>query len=141
MFMDAYEKAIAKPFGYLLVDLKPTTALDQRLVPNALTKSEIVPNGQTRADNGPDGYGADNEYEKINEQSIRLPQKRSWIEFCGSSSEEECTPPQLPRRIRRARRRLCHRIPCPECGLVIRGAANFTSHVLREHTHNSRELL
>ena len=57
MFMDVCEKAIAKSYGYLLVDLKPTTASDQRLVPNALTKSEIVPSGQTRPDNGSDCCG------------------------------------------------------------------------------------
>ena len=134
MFMDTYEKAVAKPFGYLLVDLKPTTTTDQRLVPNGLTKSEIISNRLTMPDTGSDGYRTDSECEKPNKTITRPPQRRSWIEFCGSSSEEECAPPQLRRRVGRARRRLCRRIPCPECGLVIRGAANFTSHVLREHT-------
>ena len=40
MFMDAYEKAVAKPYGYLLVDLKPTTPSDQRLIPNALASAK-----------------------------------------------------------------------------------------------------
>ena len=39
-FMDAYEKAVGRPYGYLLVDLKPTTSSDRRLVPNGLTEAD-----------------------------------------------------------------------------------------------------
>ena len=41
IFMDTYERAIKRPHGYLFVDLKPSTADDQRL------KSNILP-GESR---------------------------------------------------------------------------------------------
>ena len=121
--MDAYERAVAEPYGYLLVDLKPTTPSDRRLVPNGLTEA-VIDSDQCRVP-----------------RQQHTP-KRLWIDYCGSGSddegdnnEEHCRPPTLQRKFESQRQlRKQRRIPCPDCGSVLAGVSNFTRHVLEQHT-------
>ena len=122
--MDAYERAVAKPYGYLLVDLKPTTPSDRRLVLNGLTEagSDSVQCRGVRQQHTP---------------------KRLWVDSCGGSSsdddddngnEEDCHPPTLQQMFGSQRRsRKKRSIRCPDCGLILAGASNFTRHVLEQH--------
>ena len=124
-FMDAYERAVAKPYGYLLVDLKPTTPSDRRLVPNGLTEA-----------------GSDSDLCRGVRRRQQHTPKRLWLDSCGSSSdddgdngnEEDCHPRTLQRMFRsRHRSRKQRRMPCPDCGLILTGGSNFIRHVLEQH--------
>ena len=109
-FMDAYDEAIKKPYGYLLVDLKPTTSSDERLVPNGLARSY-------RND---DPLGA-NEAKSL---------KPGWINFCSSSVDEEDGPPPIMMVTKPDQPRNRRLLGCPHCGALIEGMSHFTNHVL-----------
>ena len=123
-FMDAYEKAVGRPYGYLLVDLKPTTSSDRRLVPNGLTE-------------------ADSDSDECSAAQRQRSTKRLWADFCGSGSDnddgDDCRPPSLQQMFGPRRRpRKYRRVPCPDCGSVLAGVSNFTRHVLEQHPKDYR---
>ena len=120
-FMDVYRKSTLKPYGYLLVDLKPNTPSEERLIPNALASTKSDQRHCAKDDD---------EHESVRHPSL----KRPWLDFCRSSSEEELNNPRSSSVMRWSRRRKIHWIPCPECGLVLNGTSNFSDHVLKKHS-------
>ncbi len=119
-FMKAFRNSVTQQrYGYLFVDLKPTTSDEKRLIANGLTIADVSDDDDEEEKDPPETSG----------------RKRSWHEYCGEDyhvggpSNPTLMPPRLaPRQ---------DLLSCKQCGLIIKGVLHLTNHIRRVHCHRS----
>ena len=110
VFMREFERATSKPHGYLLVDLKPYTLLDDRLRPNGLEGIISLTQKETSLS--------------------KVVSKRDWKWYC-NDDEDEPELPTLDDLYRKERKR--NRIARPDCDTIFCTLLHLVQHTLTVH--------